>query len=155
MFKMHTLTNYLYAIFLAALQFFVPIRELAIILILSVLIDTAFGLYRSYKLKVVITSHRLFINLVGKLGMYIGSLIGIYLIDRYLVGGKMFGIELFLSKAITLIYVFIEIKSIDESSVMCGNKSIWDIIEEMVKKGMRFKLDIKKLEETKTETDEK
>lgn len=142
----HTLLNYLYGFLIIVLQFFLPIKELAIILILAVLIDTGFGIYRSKKLGVKVTSHRLFKNLVTKLGLYILSLIGVFFIDKFIICGDLFGIELFLSKSITIIYTFIEIKSIDESSVMCGNKSIWKIIEEIIAKIISIKKDIKKLE---------
>jgi len=135
------------AMFFAALQFFMPIRELTVIMIMAVLLDTCFGIYRCWKLGTKVTSHRLFINLVGKLGMYVGTLMLMFMIDTYLVGGSMFGVSLFLSKTVTIIYTFIEIKSINESSVMVGNKSIWTIIEELTKRAMKFKTDIKKLVE--------
>lgn len=125
-----------FAIFLA------PIQGLLILLFLGVLFDTIIAVYKSYKLEGCkgIKSHKLF-NIATKIFFYFGSTILLYMVDLYIFG-SIFGVLYFLAKAITLVFVFIELKSIDETSVSMGNKSIWVIIADLVRKVGSIKKDI-------------
>jgi hypothetical protein len=54
----------------------------------------------------------------------------------------MFGIELLFSKVIAILWIYIEIKSIDETSIKLGNKPLLTIIKEMINVFKSLKKDI-------------
>ena len=125
------------------LMFLAPIKGLLIILLLAIVLDTLFGIYKTWKLygKDEIKSHKMF-NFVVKVAMYMFSVICLYLVDIHIFGSVL-GVDFFFSKGMTLIFTFIELKSIDETSVLMGNKSLWDIISDMIKKFATIKKQIK------------
>ena len=45
-----------------------------------------------------------------------------------------------------LVWIYVEIKSIDETSVGLGNKSFWVILKEMIAKAAEFKKDLKSVD---------
>jgi hypothetical protein len=65
-----------------------------------------------------------------------------FLVDTYIFEGSLMGIKLLLTKAISLLWIFIELKSIDETSIKLGNKSIWVHFKELFAKGKEFKKDL-------------
>ena len=65
-----------------------------------------------------------------------------YLIDTHLLEGKLFDIKNLISKIITFVWIYIEIKSIDETSMKLGNRSFWVILKEVVRKTKDLKNDI-------------
>jgi hypothetical protein len=54
----------------------------------------------------------------------------------------MFGIELLFSKVIAILWIYIEVKSIDETSIKLGNKPLLTIIKEMINVFKSLKKDI-------------
>jgi hypothetical protein len=52
-------------------------------------------------------------------------------------------IEFILTKAMAVSFIYIEVKSMDETSVKLGNRSIWVIFSEMIRKFKKIKKDIK------------
>jgi hypothetical protein len=44
----------------------------------------------------------------------------------------MFGIELLFSKVIAILWIYVEVKSIDETSIKLGNKPLLTLIKEMI-----------------------
>lgn len=65
-----------------------------------------------------------------------------FLVDTYIFEGSLMGIKLLLTKAMSLLWIFIELKSIDETSIKLGNKSIWVHFKELFAKGKEFKKDL-------------
>lgn len=70
-----------------------------------------------------------------------------YLIDTHLLEGKLFDIKNLISKIITFVWIYIEIKSIDETSMKLGNRSFWVILKELISKTKDLKKDINDLQE--------
>ena len=70
-----------------------------------------------------------------------------YLIDTHLLEGKLFDIKNLISKIVTFVWIYIEIKSIDETSMKLGNKSFWVILKELISKTKDLKKDINDLQE--------
>ena len=74
-----------------------------------------------------------------------GSIIFAFMIDKYMFEGKILDIPYLISKVITFVWLYIEIKSIDETSMKLGNRSLWVIIKEIINKGKSFKKDINEI----------
>lgn len=135
--------------------FLAPIQGLLFLMLLMVMFDTAFGVYVSIKLNGLksFKSHKFF-NVVVKLFFYLSSIIMTFLLNKYIIGISIFGIEYLLAKIVTSLWCYIEIKSLDESSMKLGNKSFWVLLKEMISKGKELKKDLNELIEDKEEKKE-
>ena len=130
------------------LTFLSPVTGLIIIMIGFILLDTAAGIYVSVKLGgwKSFQSDKLF-NLSVKSFFYCFSIILAYLIDMFIFGGKLQGVDFLLSKLMTVAWVFIEIKSLDEKSIKIGNKPFIVIIRNFIKYIKEFKKNINEIKE--------
>jgi hypothetical protein len=61
------------------------------------------------------------------------------------MNGTTFGIKLLLSKLLTSIWCYAELKSCDENSIKLGNRSFFVILKEFFQKITGYKDDIKKI----------
>jgi hypothetical protein len=125
--------------------FLAPISGILYTLLFFTLLDTIFGIYRVIKMEGVksLKSTKLF-NVVVKLFFYLGATIGMFFIDKFILNGtKIMNIEFILTKAMAVSFIYIEVKSMDETSVKLGNRSIWVIFSEMIHKFKKIKKDIK------------
>lgn len=136
------------ATLLSILTFLSPVTGLIIIMIGFILLDTAAGIYVSVKLGgwKSFQSDKLF-NLSVKSFFYCFSIILTYLIDMFIFGGKLQGVDFLLSKLMTVAWVFIEIKSLDEKSIKIGNKPFIVIIRNFIKYIKEFKKNINEIKE--------
>ena len=127
--------------------FLIPIQGLLLLMILFIFLDTCFGIYSTVKRKgwKSFRSTKLF-NLVVKSFFYLASIILAFLVDTYVFQSKLFSVECLVSKSMALVWIYVEIKSIDETSVGLGNKSIWVILKEMIAKAAEFKKDLKSVD---------
>lgn len=127
--------------------FLIPIQGLLLLMILFIFLDTCFGIYSTVKRKgwKSFRSTKLF-NLVVKSFFYLASIILAFLVDTYVFQSKLFGVDCLASKSMALVWIYVEIKSIDETSVGLGNKSIWVILKEMIAKAAEFKKDLKNVD---------
>lgn len=128
------------------ITFIYPIKGLFFIVGLAVFLDTFYGIYASIKLKDLksITSHKLF-NSAVKTFFYMGTILMAYLASIHISGGQLFGIKLFIPKFICGFWMFIEIKSIDETHIKLGNPSFLDTLKNIIKWLKTFKKDINDL----------
>jgi hypothetical protein len=125
--------------------FLVPISGIIYTLLFFTLLDTVFGIYRVIRMEGVkgLKSTKLF-NVVVKLFFYLGATIGMFFIDKFILNGtKIMNIEFILTKAMAVSFIYIEVKSMDETSVKLGNRSIWVVFAEMIRKFKQIKKDIK------------
>lgn len=137
--------NFLKPILFSILTFFVPIQGLLLLLILMVTIDTLTAIYVSIKLKGIksFRSALLRKGMTAKIFLYLGTVILAYMVDVYILGGSTFGVQHLLSKGLTAIWTFGEIKSMDENSMKLGNRSFFVISKEFFKKMTGYSKDIK------------
>lgn len=107
-----------------------------------IIIDTIIGIYASIKLegKSSFRSGKLF-NIVPKLFIYLSTIILAYGMDKLIIE-DLFSIKLVLAKILTTIFIYTEIKSIDENSMKMGNRSLWTILKEIVTRAKYLKKDI-------------
>jgi hypothetical protein len=126
--------------------FIAPIKTLILMLIAFIVADTILGIYCTIKLHGIksFRSGKLF-NIVVKSFFYVLSVIMALMLDKFIFDGSIFGIKLLLCKAMAIFWTYIEVKSLDETSIKLGNKSFWEIAKEMVRKAMTIKKDIKKI----------
>ena len=126
-----------------------PIKGLLLVTGMAVFLDTIFAIYTTIKLNgwASYQSTKLF-NIVFKSFFYLGSIVLTYFIDTHIIGvNKIMNIELFLSKVITLFWLYIEIKSIDGTSQKHGNKPFYIIVKNMLGKAKELKKDINEMQE--------
>jgi hypothetical protein len=130
------------------LIFITPILGLLSLISFAVGFDTIFAIYVSIKQNGIKSykSNKLF-NLPVKTFFYMGSIIFAFMIDKYILDGKVLDIPYFISKVLTFVWVYIEVKSIDETSVKLGNRSLWVILKEIISKGKDFKKDINEIKD--------
>lgn len=139
--------TFLKAIFFTTATFITPIKGLLIITGMAVLLDTIFAIYTTIKLNGLSSyqSTKLF-NIVVKSFFYLGSIVLAYFIDTHIVEkNTIFGINLLISKATTIFWLYIELKSIDETSQKLGNKPFIEIVNSIVKWLKNFKKDINEI----------
>ena len=87
-------------------------------------------------------------NIVVKSFFYLGSIVLAYFIDTHIVEkNTLFGINLLISKAVTIFWLYIECKSIDETSQKLGNKSFYFTIKNLITKAKDLKKDINEIKE--------
>lgn len=128
--------------------FLLPIKGLLITMFIFVLLDTATGIYVTIKKNGIESlSSNKFFNIVVKLFFYLSTIIMAYFVDINILEGKLMDISWFVSKAVTCIWIYNEIKSMDENSQKLGNKSIWKIVQEMIDRGKGMKKDLNEIKE--------
>ena len=138
-----TTIKYLFALFI---MFITPIKGLIIIAGAFVLLDTVLGIYTNVKLKgwKSFKSSKFF-NVAVKSFFYMGTILLAYLIDHYIIEGTIYDITNLCSKVVTMLWVIIEAKSIDENSVKLGNKPVLEIIRGIITKLKGFKKDFNEI----------
>lgn len=110
----------------------------------AVVMDTVFGLYKAWKLKIQIESN-LLLNFFVKTFFYMGCIFLGLLISTYITNQQLFGITFFVPKFLCGVALLIEGKSMDETSVKLGNKPILEVIKGAVTWLKSFKKDINEI----------
>lgn len=141
-------TTFLKTALLTFLVFITPIKGMLLLISFAVAFDTLFAIYVSIKQKGInsFRSTKLF-NLVVKTFFYMASILLGFLIDNYIFDGKLLDIPFLISKIVTFMWLYIEVKSIDETSQKLGNKSLWVIFKELISKAKDLKKDINEIKE--------
>lgn len=141
--------TFIKAFLLTIATFLTPIKGFLLITGMAVLLDTIFAIYATIKLNgwSSYQSTKLF-NIVVKSFFYLGSIVIAYFIDTHIVEeNTILGIKLLVSKATTIFWLYIECKSIDETSQKLGNKSFYFTIKNFIGKAKELKKDINEIKE--------
>jgi hypothetical protein len=138
-----TMKEYLLALAISALTVIAPAKAFVVTISLFVLADTALAIYWTVSTKgwQSFKSSKLF-NIVVKSFFYMSAILLAFLVDTFIFEGSLLGIKLLLTKGITLMFCWIELKSIDETSMKLGNKSIWVHFKELIGKSKDIKKDL-------------
>lgn len=129
--------------------FLAPIKGLLLLTGLVVVLDTLFAIYTTIKLNgwQSYQSTKLF-NIVVKSFFYLGSIILAFFVDTHIIEkNTLFGVNLLMSKVVTIFWIYIEVKSIDETSQKLGNKSFYFTIKNLLTKLKDLKKDINEIKE--------
>lgn len=119
-----------------------PVGPLLTIALISILLDVGFGVWRSYKKREdqekkfwdVVQSQRLYATAV-KSAIYASAITFFFLVEKYIAGdiiAHFISIELLLTKAVALFFVFIEVKSMNESYKDVTGKDIISAFKKFV-----------------------
>lgn len=128
--------------------FLMPIQGLLLTMIAFIMLDTFTGIYVTVKLKGwgAIQSTKFF-NMVVKSFFYLFSIVMAYFVDKYIFEGSVMDVKFLLSKAMTCVWVFNEIKSCDENSMKLGNRSFFVIVKDMISNAKDLKKDLNEIKE--------
>lgn len=124
-----------------------PIAPLVIIAIISIILDTCFGIWRSVRKSgwKSIRSRRLS-HTISKTLLYSGAIVFTFLLEKYVVAdilGHFIAIDLLLTKAFTTFCVYTEIKSINESYYSVTGVNVWDKFIKFAKRSKESLDDLK------------
>lgn len=137
----------LQAVLFALLSILAPVKPLVFIAILAIILDTAFGIWRSVKKTgwTSIRSRRLS-HTISKSLLYSGAIVFIFLLEKFVVAdilGHFIAIDLVLTKAFTFFCVITEVKSINESYFSVTGVNVWDKFLAFVKRSREQIEDLK------------
>ncbi len=143
----HYIIPFFETLIFSILAFLAPIKGLLLLTGGIVLLDTVYAIYATVKLNgwSSFESNKLF-NIVVKTFFYLGSIIIAYMTDIHIIGDNtLFGIDLIASKVLTLFWIYIEAKSVDETSVKLGNKPFYRTIKGIIARLKSLKVDVNEL----------
>jgi len=129
--------------------FLMPIKGLIILLVCFITFDTIMAIYVSIKMRGIksFKSALLRKGMTSKVFLYLGTVVIAFMADQFIMGGITFGIKYLLSKGLTAVWCYAEIKSCDENSMKLGNRSFFVILKEFFQKITGYKDEIKKIVE--------
>lgn len=151
----HLLTdsiNVLHSVLLTLLVFLNPIAGVILTVISFVFIDTAFAYWRTKKVGIKWTSRKLRVGLINKCLTYVSLIILFFLMDKFILNSMFINlvkIDYFMTKLLSLVFIFIEFTSIDESYTIVKGKSIFTSVKELIGKANDIKNDLKNFNEDK------
>lgn len=122
-----------------AISFFsilTPIKPLVLIAVTSIILDTCFGIWRSYKKGQKIRSRRLS-HTISKSLLYSFAIVFIFCLEKFVISdilGHFIAIDLVLTKMFTFFCVVTELKSINESYESVTGKDVWKSFIEFAKR---------------------
>lgn len=114
----NTFYTYLEALMAVLIVFFAPITGMIVLVALSTILDSCFGIWRATKLKEGVTSKKFRFGFVPKLFSYVGAVMLVYASDAFILNDltkMVVSVEFMSTKVIALTLLSIEVKSIDES----------------------------------------
>jgi hypothetical protein len=124
-----------------------PVKPLVIIAVLSIILDTCFGIWRSVKKSgwKSIRSRRLS-HTISKTLLYSGAIVFVFLLEKFVIAdilAHFIAIDLLLTKAFTFFCVYTEIKSINESYFSVTGVNVWDKFIKFAKRSRETLEDLK------------
>ena len=128
---------YLSSVLFSLVLFFAPIKGIILIVALSTIIDTCFGVWKAKSLKEPITSKMFRNGLVPKLLSYIAVVMLVFSSDVFIINGltlSVVSVEFISTKVIALVLLSVEVKSMDESWIKVKGYSFIDKIKAIIVK---------------------
>lgn len=127
----------------ATCLFFSPIVGLLIAVGAAIVLDTAFGIYRSVRVKgwKFVTSRRLS-EIISKMLLYEMCIICLYVIDFFALSEffqKWFSVSFFATKVCAILLIFIEGVSIKENYEKATGRDIWALIKKALGRANEIK----------------
>ncbi|WP_298118144.1 phage holin family protein [Flavobacterium sp.] len=133
-------------LFFSFLTFITPIWGMVGLVAFSVFLDTCAGVYIARKFNNY-QSDKLF-NLVVKTFFYMTTILLAFLIDTYIFDKKLANIGYLSSKTVTMFWIYIECKSIDEKSQKLGNKPFHVVLTALIKRIKAWKSDLNEIKKS-------
>ena len=126
------------------IAFIAPIKPLLIVIGLVICIDTISGIYKVFKTKEKFSSRKLS-RTISKMVLYLGSIILIFILDKYLLVEvvKIFTtVDLFPTKTWTMFLVGVELLSIRENIKAATKVDIWEKFKSILRRAKEEKDEI-------------
>lgn len=138
--------TYIIYILTATCLFFAPITGLMIAVGAAILLDTAFGIYRSVKIRGwhFVTSRRLS-EIISKMLLYELCVICLYVIDFFILSEffqKWFSVSFFATKMCAILLIFIEGVSIKENFESATGLNIWGLLKKALGRAKEVKTSV-------------
>ena len=144
------ITDFIKGLLLSLVTFLIPIQGLLLSVGLFIAFDTCMAFWKTRKKKTTWTS-RIFRNgFLRKLIPYQAAVILFYVMDFYILNEfttKFIDIQYLLTKCLSLVLCYIELKSIDESWTSVKGKGLIQSFREMIKLTKVLKSDITELKD--------
>jgi hypothetical protein len=137
----------IYAILGIIFSFLIPIIPLFLIIGVSIVIDTVFGILRAKKLKQKITSRGLS-KLISKMVLYDSAVLLFFCIEKFILGdiiGVFTSIPFILTKIVATTILFIELKSINENYEIISGVNFWTSFKILLQRSKDLKSEIKSI----------
>ena len=129
--------GYLGSVLTALVLFFAPIKGIILIVALSTIIDTCFGVWKAVKLGEDVTSKIFRKGLLSKLLTYVSATMLIFASDVFIINEltkSVVSVEFISTKVLSLVLVAIEVKSMDESFIKVKGYSFIDKAKSIIVK---------------------
>lgn len=131
----------------ALISVLAPVKPIVYIAILAIILDTAFGIWRSVKKNgwASIRSRRLS-HTISKSLLYSGAITFIFLLEKYVIAdvlGHFIAVDLVLTKMFTFFCVVVELKSVNESYEDVTGVDVWTKFKSFVKRSKEQLEDLK------------
>jgi len=129
--------GYLSSVLTAFFLFFAPIKGIIIIVALSTIIDTCFGVWKAVKLGEDVTSKIFRKGLLSKLITYVSATMLIFASDVFIINEltkSVVSVDFISTKVLSLVLVAIEVKSMDESFIKVKGYSFIDKAKSIIVK---------------------
>lgn len=140
---MHKILPFIEAFIGVLIIFFSPVAGMILIVAISTIVDTGFGVWRAHNKKEKVCSKTFRFGFVPKLFSYVGAVMLVYLSDFFIVNDLaqlLVSVDFLSTKLIALTLISIEVRSMDESF---KDVKGWSFIGKIT--GVLFKIkDIKK-----------
>jgi hypothetical protein len=130
---------------LAPLTILAPIKPLVLLAVTSIILDTCFGIWRSWKKGNKIRSRRLS-HTISKSLLYSGAIVFVFLLEKFVISdilGHFIAIDLILTKMFTFFCIATELKSVNESYESVTGIDIWKRMFEFFKRSKETISDFK------------
>ena len=128
---------YLSTVLTALILFFAPIKGIVLIVAISTIIDTCFGVWKAKKIGEPITSKIFRHGLVPKLLSYIAVVMLVFASDVFIINEmtmSVVSVAFVSTKLTSLVLISIEVKSMDESFVKVKGYSFIDKFKTIINK---------------------
>jgi phage-related holin len=135
------------AFIFASLSVLSPITPLVLLAVFTIILDTAFGIWRSVKKNgwASIRSRRLS-HTISKSLLYTGAITFVFLLEKFVVAdilAHFISIDLVLTKMFTFFCVATEVKSINESYYSVTGVNVWEKFMQFIKRSRTQLEDLK------------
>jgi hypothetical protein len=130
---------------LAPLTILAPIKPLVLLAVTSIILDTCFGIWRSWKKGNKIRSRRLS-HTISKSLLYSGAIVFVFLLEKFVISdilGHFIAVDLILTKMFTFFCIATELKSVNESYESVTGVDIWKKMFEFFKRSKETINDLK------------
>lgn len=148
----HQAAGVLHMVLTSVITFFSPIAGVVLAVMSFVAFDTLVAYWRVKKVGDKWTSKKLRVGLVHKCITYLALMLLFYMTDKFILNDmflELTKIDFFITKLLSIIFIFIEFTSIDESYHIIKGKSIFKSLREMIGKFNQIKNDFKNVNEDK------